>query len=328
MRNAEFENILDTCIAEIRSGRSTVEKCLQRYADHAPALDPMLRDAAQLVSLPLVAMPAKVVDAVEQRVLSRAAEIREALPQKERPERRPFWSRLTIRRLRLLPAALSLAIALIIASTWTVSASASSLPGEALYPVKLVTEKARLTFTFRPGARAELHLKFAERRLVETQALLDQSGPLDEGLLQALATETALALQEIEETNVGKKAEVATKLLALTERQQAVLTSVQERVPEKAQKGLSQAIEASRRGHERAMMVLGMTPEPPSTPGDSATPTPHVKPTRKPTHTPKPTHTLRVKPTRKPTHTPKPTHMRLTTPTRTPKPTKTPKPKE
>ena len=35
MRNVESEEILDICIAEIRSGRLTVEECLQRRADHA-----------------------------------------------------------------------------------------------------------------------------------------------------------------------------------------------------------------------------------------------------------------------------------------------------
>lgn len=76
--------------------------------------------------------------------------------------RRSFWSPLAKRRVRLLPVTLSLVIALLIAGAWTASASASSLPGEALYSVKLTTERTRLAITFRHEARARLHLAFAD----------------------------------------------------------------------------------------------------------------------------------------------------------------------
>ncbi len=216
--------------------------------------------------------------------------------------RRPFWSRLVGRRVRLLPVVLSLVIALAVASMWTVSASASSLPGEALYyPVKLLTEKARLAVTFRPEARAQLHLSFAERRMGEMQTLLAEGRVVEEGLLDALRAETTQALEEVEDVGADRKMGVATKLLSLTERQQAVLISVRARAPARAQTGLSWALEASRHGHEWAMMALDMTPEPSPTPSASLTHTPHATPTHKPARTP---HTT---PTRKPTHAPKPT---------------------
>jgi hypothetical protein len=113
----------------------------------------LLRQAARLAVLPPVTMPTDAVDALEQRVLSRAADIRVAVCRKEQLVRRPFWSRPAKRRGRLLALALSLVIALAVAGTWTVSASASSLPGEALYPLKLTAEKARLIVTFRHEAR-------------------------------------------------------------------------------------------------------------------------------------------------------------------------------
>ena len=307
MRNVESEEILGICMAEIRSGRVIVEECLQRHADHASALEPLLREAVCLITLPPVTMPTDAVDALEQRVMIRAAEIRAATFRKEQPMRRPFWSRLVGRRVRLLPVVLSLVIALAVASTWTVSASASSLPGEALYPVKLVTEKARLAVTFRPEARAQLHLALAERRLGEMQTLLAEGRAVEEGLLDALRAETTQALEEVEDVGADRKMGVATKLLALTERQQAVLISVRARAPARAQTGLSRALEASRHGHERAMMALDMTPEPSPTPSASLTHTPHATPTHKPTHTPKSSHTPHTTSTRKPTHTPKPT---------------------
>jgi hypothetical protein len=236
---------------------------------------------------------------------------------------------------------MSLVIALVLAGTWAVSASASSLPGQALYPVKLAAERARLAVTVRHGARAHLHLVFAERRLGEVQRLLGEEGAVAQSLVDALVAETEMALDELEEVGAAKKAAVGAKLLALTEQQQAVLTQVKARAPEAAQAGLSRALEASRRGHERAMMVLGTTPEPSPAPKATRTPKPsrtlRAKPTHKPTHTPRPSHTPRPKatrtpkpshPTHKPTHTPRPSHTpRPTSHVRpTPKPTHTPRP--
>jgi hypothetical protein len=323
MTDPDLAEILDTCIAEVRSGQATVEDCLRRYAGHAPALEPLLHQAARLTGLPAVTMSPDAVDALERRMLNRAAEVRAELP-KRRPRVRSFWAGLVDRRVRLLPVALGLVMALFVASAWSVSASASSLPGEALYPVKLVTEKARLAITFRQESQARLHLTFAERRLAEMEALFAQNRVVEESLVSDLATETELALEAIEQMSAAHKEKVGTKLLALTERQQGVLTFVQARAPEEAQRGLSRALEASRRGHERAMEVLGRRPK--ASPAPTHTPTRTPKSTHTPRATPthKPTHTPRAKPTQKPTHTPKPTRTSQSGPT--PKPTRTPEP--
>jgi len=315
-----------------------VEECLQRHPDHALTLELLLREAIRLTSLPFVTMPADAVDALERRVLARADEIKAATLRKERPVRRPFWSRLAGKRLRFLPVALSLVIALVVAGVGTVAASDSSLPGKALYPVKLATERVRLAVTLRQEARAQLRLAFAERRLGEMQVLLREDELVGEDLVEALAVETTLALEEIEGMDDVQKAGIATKLLALTERQQAVLVAVRERVPQEAQRGLDRALEVSQRGHERAMMALGVTPEPCAVPSASHTHKPHVTPTHKPTHTPKHTRAPRVTPTCKlestrvpqaePTQKFKPTRVPHATPTPRPKPTKPDKDKK
>ena len=48
-----------------------------------------------------------------------------------------------------------------------VAASSDSLPDQPLYPVKRVVEQARLVFTFGGDAKARLHSRFAERRVLE-----------------------------------------------------------------------------------------------------------------------------------------------------------------
>jgi DNA-binding IclR family transcriptional regulator len=83
MSNVEFENILDTCIAEVCFGQATVEDCLQQHAVHVPVLKPLLCEAASLITLPRVTMPTDAIDALEQRMLSQAAQISATLSPKE-----------------------------------------------------------------------------------------------------------------------------------------------------------------------------------------------------------------------------------------------------
>ena len=349
MRNVELDDVLETCIAEIRCRRATVEECLQQYPERASALASLLRQAARLIALPPVTMPANAVDVLEGHLLNRATETRGELVQKRLSARWSFLPRLVGRRIRLSSVGLGLVFALMIASIWTVSVSASSLPGDVLYPVKLAAEQARLAVTIRHVARARLHLAFAERRLMEIDALLHQETPPGEGLFDALADETTLALKEIEETGVDQGVGVAAELLAVTERQRAVLTWLQQRLPPAAQKGLSRALEASQCGYERAIMTLGVMSEPSQVPSEmpssSLTPALHVTPTGTPelvqtpepaempgqpevvgpTETPEPTETLEPTETPEPTGTPESTET--AEPDTKPKRTKTPKPK-
>ena len=110
MRNAELESALDSCIAEIQSGRATQEDCLQRYTDYASALEPLLHEATRLAALADATIPDEAIDTLERRLLSRAAEIRATTSQNEPSLWSLFWSRLVGGRMRLVPAALSLGV--------------------------------------------------------------------------------------------------------------------------------------------------------------------------------------------------------------------------
>jgi hypothetical protein len=68
----------------------------------------------------------------------------------------------------------------------TLGLSANSLPGDWLYPVKLVGEEARLSLTFSQSARAEYHLQRARNRAEEVQRLVRAGRPVDEQLLARL----------------------------------------------------------------------------------------------------------------------------------------------
>jgi hypothetical protein len=55
----------------------------------------------------------------------------------------------------------------------TAYAASSSLPGDALYPLKTTVETLRAGWTLDSASRARLYMEFAARRLVEIQSLMD-----------------------------------------------------------------------------------------------------------------------------------------------------------
>lgn len=87
----------------------------------------------------------------------------------------PVYFKWYIRNLVSRPIAISAAGFVLLTSGWmtTVSAAADSLPGDTLYSIKLVTERAQLQLASL-DRKAVLHTEFAERRLDEVSALQSQ----------------------------------------------------------------------------------------------------------------------------------------------------------
>lgn len=82
-----------------------------------------------------------------------------------------------IRTLRAAPAlALAMIITLVGSGSGVSFAAQNTIPGETLYEVKLATEQIRIAVTPGKKAKAELHLRFASRRLEEIERLIEQNG--------------------------------------------------------------------------------------------------------------------------------------------------------
>lgn len=97
----------------------------------------------------------------------------------------------------LRPIGASFAVLIIVAGGWftTVRAATSSIPGDALYGLKLVAERAQLAVASL-DERAVLHTEFAERRLREVAEMDVQSEYLEE-TLAAFRSEIKLAGQDL-----------------------------------------------------------------------------------------------------------------------------------
>jgi hypothetical protein len=280
MTEPDLEAILDECLHEMSIRGENIERCLQRCPQHAEQLAPLVQMADHIRKTGHPTLSAPATRAIEQRLLKRTAELRQF---RARPSLSlPF----SLRPLVIVAATLVVILALVLAGGGgIVYAATDSLPGSPLYGVKRATEQAQLFLVPTETGQAELHIKFAQRRLEEVQALAEIKGRVDEEVLAAIAEETGLALEEINKAPAQDKATLLDKLVSLTERQQSVLKSVQAQAPQSAQKGLNRALEASQQGHERAREALEK-----EKPGqDLKTRSPVPTQTPRPTHAPKPT---------------------------------------
>jgi hypothetical protein len=282
MTEPDLEAILDECLQGMSTRGETIERCLQRYPRHAGQLAPLVQVADHIRKTSHPTLSVSATKAIERRLLKRATELRQS---RAKPS---LWSLpFSFRPLVTVAATLTVVLVLVLAGGGgIVYASTDSLPGSPLYGVKRATEQVQLFLAPAGTKRTEFHIKFAQRRLEEVQALADVRGQVDEEALAAIAEETELALEETEKAPAQHRPALLDKLVSLTERQQAVLKRVQTKAPEAAQKGLNRALEASQRGHERAREALGK-----EEPGRGVKPTKSPAPTKtpKPTHTPKPT---------------------------------------
>jgi hypothetical protein len=227
-----FDNIIQRCLDEIAAGRKTARECAEQYP-HVPGLLEQLRAAEALRGW----TRPELSDAA---ALRHQGELRAALAaQRSAAPQRAFWPRWAF-------AAVLVAV-LTLSAAGTVSASASSLPGQPLYSVKRVTETVRGAL-LPAGAKAAWHTTLAAERTAELQALGDDPTS-DLALVVQTATdmqqETALALADVAQADAPDQAELLQTLLRQIGNQVEVLNRVQAQVPAQAQPFVAQALATS-----------------------------------------------------------------------------------
>ena len=86
----------------------------------------------------------------------------------------------------------------------TVLAAQGSLPGDALYPIKLFTEEVRIGVTADPQAQITLHLELAQTRTQEMAQLAVQQRAVPDSVPAQLQTHLQTALQQAARLNNGR----------------------------------------------------------------------------------------------------------------------------
>jgi hypothetical protein len=119
------------------------------------------------------------------------------------------------------PAIALMAILLLLGSAFGVSqAAAGSLPGDALYNLKLATEDARVALTSDPQASADLNLALVEERLDEVVALLEQERAVDDPAANRVGEQLATALKAAVQLDEPEAVETLQKLAVTIQQRQ------------------------------------------------------------------------------------------------------------
>jgi len=207
-------------------------------------LRPLLGLAAELRR---TLAPAAATEGMRQRVLSRV--LQRVRMQARASHRRPSTEQRRPWILRPAYAIAGLALAALLTfSTGVAYAAESTLPGDALYPVKRGLEEVRLALSATVEGDAELTASFADRRLAEIEGLTARGRWDDvERTLQAYQTHVDdLVRLEALTSDPGEAAFIEARLTHHLE----VLERVRGTAPESAQPALLQAIEHTGRGRQ------------------------------------------------------------------------------
>ncbi len=247
-----FDDILDICLDRIMVKGDTIEQCLEGYPKQAVELEPLLRAALSTVETSSHIKPRPEFQRLARHRLLSAIEEKG----KRRAEHRmPLWG-----WQRRWAVALAAGLVLILIGAGTVTASTGSLPGDTLYPVKTATEKVQGFFTFSGEAKANFHMKLAQRRLDEIKLLVEGNRSVTQSLLAVMNTETDGAIEILSRSKQVRK-ESIDRLTELTSNQKTVLVDLMERVPLKAKSRLQEALTRSEHAHGRALLLKDMIPQ-------------------------------------------------------------------
>lgn len=247
--------------------------------------DPLVRAAQRVAQGPAVTLSDAAVGRIEARLFERM----ESMPLRpavvSEPHSRSRWPRLALRYATV--AALSLVLILMSVA----QASASSLPGERLYPVKRAIEDVRLALVSADD-EAALRVNLAERRIDEFESLLER-GQIHLETLEDANNELTQALDLLDQGD-GDWADVDLQMRGIAEREAVLLDQAGRHAGESENARLDTVSAAAVRVQQRIeASAPSNTPGqhgngPDSTLTDSQTATPTASPTLTvtPTRTP------------------------------------------
>jgi len=280
--------------------------------------------AALLRDLP-VPVP-RAASSNRARFLSTAARLSETTPAWRWPLRWSLWPRF----LRLA-VAVGIVLALLLgAGTGVVNVAAASLPGSALYPVKLAVEDARLMLTPGDVRRAELYLRYANERTGEMLQLCAAGKPVGQAVVDRFSLQLERAVSAA--TSVAHSSEpglavgILEQVIHSTAAQHQALSQACVAAPETAQPALQAGAAAAQQTGQAAQQelaqLIAVLPTPTAL-AELPTPTP-TRRVAEPTATPVPP--TAVEPTQAPPPQPEPSALPVvdSSPTAAPIATQTP----
>jgi len=188
MNKNDFELLIEKCWKELEKGKS-LKDILADNPAQAERLEPLLQSILMALSLPKPEASKSAVHQGKNSLLSEIEDLRnkDHFLKNGTNRRNLRYSRRWFNNIRnllvgqensdmkLLPRlAIYMLVTIMAAGFFTVSASASSLPGDPLYGLKLNWEQTQLAFAFSDESRLELEVEFKLERRFEVEALLSE----------------------------------------------------------------------------------------------------------------------------------------------------------
>jgi hypothetical protein len=242
------EERLATCIEEIRGGKSTIEDCVKRYPQLENELRSLLEIAASLKPDEVTPSPQ-----FKERAKMHLFDEARPAPVKASPS---LWKWYQLKPSRILaPVAIALLI-FVVAGGSTVYAAQSSLPGDTLYPVKTGMENLQLAITTSPAAKADLYLKFTQRRIDEVQQEVKLNRNVSTETLAKVQQQFDDTLKELSNSkNTNASNDTLSHLSVATLNQQVELQQTLASAPQSSQAVIQQIIDETRRGNTIAQVA-------------------------------------------------------------------------
>ncbi|MEO0094231.1 MAG: DUF5667 domain-containing protein [candidate division WOR-3 bacterium] len=202
----KIDEILDLVLQEIEKGKS-IEDCLKDYPQFVTELEPLLHLALAIRELPKHQPSSEAIS----RSLVKISETKERTTQLVPFQ--PAWVRI---------AAVILLVVLI---GWsTLALSKSSVPGDVLYPIKIMSEKTQYALTLNPKRKALFHLRFADKRTEELALCLKRKNRIDKNLLNTMLNEARTALKFAEP--IDRESDFLKAVQGVNQKQLAVLCEI------------------------------------------------------------------------------------------------------
>lgn len=150
-------------------------------------------------------------------------------------------------------------IVMLVLGASSVELSARAVPGNFLYPVKILTERVHFALTSDLEERVELRLTFSERRLSEIVKTLKEGKGADRELITAMLDEARAALSDASQLPETRSAAYRSRIESLEEFQKERLRSVKDMVPADRRQDVDEAIGMCDQGWARMReMMSGM----------------------------------------------------------------------
>jgi hypothetical protein len=195
----KLEEVIDYCSEKIRKGELTLEECLEKFPEYKDELRQALTVVSLLTQLPSPRMSSTFKENLREKV-------------KKKTEKTQFAGALPFQK---KVVALLAAVFLLSVTTATLAVNTKD-PQSILYPLKLMVEKAKLSFAFTPAQRAKLHLYFASERLDELKlAVSEGRSEYAADLSQAFAEELKEAEKSYKELPYAEQIEFQREVLKL-----------------------------------------------------------------------------------------------------------------